>query len=72
MGLVFTLIIGFLQHYDSLSSASCEFYFAIRVFYPSVQLPYHGMMASSVGTHKEEQSASALKRLDLAVEAHGR
>ena len=30
------------------------------------------MMASSVGTHKEEQLASALKRLDLAVEAHGR
>ena len=26
----------------------------------------------SVGTHKEEQLASALKRLDLAVEAHGR
>ena len=54
---------------------SVRFIFAIRVFYPSVQLPYHGMMAFSLGTHNE-QLASALKRgrkrLDLAVEAHGR
>ena len=54
---------------------SVRFILLFRVFSPSVQLPYHGMMAFSVGTHKE-QLASALKhgrkRLDLAVEAHGR
>ena len=51
---------------------SVRFILLFVFFYPSVQLPYHGMMALSVGTHKEEQLASALKRLDLAVEAHGR
>ena len=49
--------------------------FILLFVYSSVQLPYHGMMAFSVGTQKE-QLASALKRgrkrLDLAVEAHGR